>query len=69
MQRYLFNLNSHEAYTQLRISRAELREEGEPITGLDLVDNLRRYSERGDDYIEELQSMIRFNNLTELDVE
>jgi Bax protein len=69
VQRYLFNLNSHEAYTQLRISRAQLRSAGEPVTGLKLVEDLGRYSERGDAYIEELQSMIRFNNLTELDMD
>lgn len=67
VQRYIRNLNSHEAYTQLRSKREQLREEGDPITGLDLAEGLERYSERGEAYIEELQSMIRFNNLDELD--
>ena len=67
VQRYIFNLNSHEAYTQLRLKRAALRENGEPITGLKLAEDLGRYSERGEAYIKELQSMIRCNNLAELD--
>lgn len=67
VERYIRNLNSHEAYTQLRLKRSRLRREGEVITGLELAEELGRYSERGADYIEELQSMIRFNNLHELD--
>ncbi|MEX1196521.1 MAG: glucosaminidase domain-containing protein [Pseudohongiellaceae bacterium] len=67
VQRYIRNLNSHEAYTQLRLKREQLRESGELITGLKLAEGLGRYSERGEAYIEELQSMIRFNNLDELD--
>lgn len=67
VQRYIRNLNSHEAYTQLRLKREQLRRSGQPITGLELAEGLGRYSERGEAYIEELQSMIRFNNLDELD--
>lgn len=67
VQRYIRNLNSHEAYTELRLKREQLRDNGQPITGLELAEGLGRYSERGEAYIEELQSMIRFNNLDELD--
>lgn len=67
VQRYIRNLNSHEAYTQLRLKREQLRDSGRPITGLELAEGLGRYSERGDAYIEELRAMIRFNNLDELD--
>jgi Bax protein len=67
VQRYIHNLNSHEAYTQLRLRREQLRDNGQPITGLELAGGLDRYSERGEEYIEELRSMIRFNNLDQLD--
>lgn len=67
VERYIRNLNSHEAYTQLRLKREQLRDDGRPITGLELAEGLGRYSERGDAYIEELRAMIRFNNLDELD--
>lgn len=67
VERYIRNLNSHEAYTQMRIKRSTLRENGATISGLELAEELDRYSERGDAYIEELQSMIRFNDLDALD--
>ncbi|MHA7881406.1 MAG: glucosaminidase domain-containing protein [Saccharospirillum sp.] len=63
VQRYMNNINSHFAYDDLRALRAQLRREGRPITGLTLATTLLRYSERGSEYIEELQSMIRFNEL------
>lgn len=67
VERYVANLNRSSAYTPLREIREDLRAQGEPITGLELAAGLRRYSERGEDYIEELQSMIRFNKLTRFD--
>lgn len=68
VESYIHNLNHHPAYRDLRVNRAELREQDEPIVGLELVDELSSYSERGDDYITELRSMIRFNELAELDL-
>ncbi len=61
VERYIHNLNHHPAYRELRIRREQLRDNDNPITGLALANELQRYSERGDAYIEELQSMIRFN--------
>lgn len=58
---YLHNINTHSAYQDLRMLRAAKRLSGEPLTALKLVEGLGSYSERGDEYIEELQSMIRFN--------
>jgi len=68
VERYIHNLNHHPAYQDLRATRAELREEAEPVTGLELVDELTPYSERGEDYVEELRAMIRFNELLEFDL-
>ena len=67
VERYIHNLNHHPAYRELRASRAELRAENEPVNGLELVDELTGYSERGDEYIEELRAMIRFNELLRFD--
>jgi Bax protein len=64
---YMHNLNYHPAYKLLRSIRAGLREREESITGLEVVAGLESYSERGEAYIEELSSMIRFNSLDEHD--
>ena len=58
---YMRNLNRHDAYKELRTIRAQLRSNNLPITGNALAEGLVSYSERGHDYVEELQAMIRFN--------
>ena len=58
---YMRNLNRHPAYQNFREIRSQLRTQQKPITGLALSQGLEKYSERGQDYIEELQRMIRFN--------
>lgn len=60
---YLRNLNTHPDYTELRRMRAELRSSDQPVTGFLLADALTSYSERGNDYIEEVREMIRYNEL------
>lgn len=67
VQRYIRNLNSHDAYRELRLKRSELRQNDELITGLELAEGLTQYSQRGQEYIRELQAMIRFNELDVLD--
>ena len=64
---YVNNINTHYAYAQLRERRAQLRATGEPITGLALAPTLINYSERGQAYVDELEAMIRFNELTAYD--
>lgn len=66
---YIKNLNSHPMYQELRDIRAELRTYGETPSGSALSEGLERYSARGEAYIDELQSMIRFNNLDEVTAE
>lgn len=68
VEAYMRNLNRHAAYKDLRLIREDLRESDNPITGVDLAAGLVRYSERGDEYIHELRSMIRYNELDELDL-
>ena len=58
---YIRNLNRHYAYEDLRTIRATLRENQQPLTAEALVHGLMSYSERGQDYIDELLSMISYN--------
>ena len=64
---YILNLNRNSAYAELRQIRANLRQQDKPITGVALADGLGRYSERGQEYIKELKSMIRYNKLGQYD--
>ncbi|MCF6436171.1 glucosaminidase domain-containing protein [Pseudoalteromonas sp. MMG022] len=58
---YFRNINTHDAYRQLREKRAELRANKLPIEATLLTQGLVAYSERGDAYVEELNDMIRHN--------
>ena len=58
---YMRNLNRHDAYADLREIRSRLRANQIPITGVALAEGLMNYSERGAAYVEELQTMILFN--------
>ncbi|WP_166423006.1 glucosaminidase domain-containing protein [Paraglaciecola sp. 20A4] len=58
---YIRNLNRHYAYQELRDIRANLRAQDKQITAKALVHGLHSYSERGQDYIDELLSMMRVN--------
>lgn len=64
---YFMNLNTFPSYLDLRLIREELREQQQPIDGLALTEGLYSYSERGRAYVRELQSLIRFNELQQLD--
>lgn len=64
---YLQNLNSHPAYKELRDIRFKLRTSNQPVTGNALAAGLVHYSERGEEYIEELRAMIKFNQLSKYD--
>ncbi|RWU12192.1 peptidoglycan hydrolase [Pseudidiomarina gelatinasegens] len=65
---YLRNINTHPAYFDLRRLRAERRSAGADVRALDLTPGLLSYSERGEDYIHELNSMIRVNRPIIVDV-
>ena len=58
---YIRNLNRHYAYEELRNIRQALRENHQPIKAEALVQGLMSYSERGQDYIDELLNMISYN--------
>jgi Bax protein len=58
---YIRNLNRHYAYAELRDVRAKLRAKNRPITAEALAQGLHNYSIRGQEYIDEILSMIRVN--------
>jgi len=60
---YMKNLNTHNAYRKLRDRRAQLRKQGKDVTGMVLTEALGSYSEKGMEYVNTLQSIIRVNDL------
>jgi len=58
---YMRNLNRHYAYKDLRLIRQKLRQTNKPASAVALAAGLSRYSERGQEYIDELLSMLRVN--------
>ncbi|MCG2579817.1 MAG: glucosaminidase domain-containing protein [Marinobacter sp.] len=66
---YIQNLNSHPAYQGLRDVRTAARKDGKLASGSALAAGLISYSERGEDYVKEIRSMIRHNNLGYFDTD
>jgi len=64
---YMINLNTHNAYSSLRDKRAELRSNGDKITGTVLAEQLTKYSERGEEYVKGLKSLMDYNRLNPTD--
>lgn len=64
---YALNLNTHRAYRDFRRIRADLRMEGLPVAGADLLPTLTRYSERGEDYVRTLRQIVSVNELARAD--
>jgi Bax protein len=64
---YTFNLNGHRAYREFRKLRAEMRAAGKTLEGDILIGKLKRYSQKGKKYINDIRELIRFNELQHLD--
>jgi Bax protein len=64
---YTRNLNSHFAYDEFRRAREAQRIRGERPDGYALAEALSRYSERGEDYVETIRTIIRVNGLRAFD--
>ena len=64
---YKNNLNTHNAYKEFREVRAQLRQEGKLIIGLDLTKYLKNYAGIGEKYVSILESIIENNSLTDFD--
>ncbi|MDT0594260.1 glucosaminidase domain-containing protein [Glaciecola petra] len=61
MYSYMRNINRHDAYKELRLIRHKRRNNQQNISAIALIDGLSKYSERGQEYIEELLQMIKVN--------
>ncbi|WP_417881184.1 glucosaminidase domain-containing protein [Vibrio sp.] len=63
---YFMNVNRNNAYKELRDIRAKLASDEQDLksqaTALELTNGLLNYSERGPDYVDDLQSMIKHNS-------
>ena len=64
---YLRSINRNSAYKTLRKIRKSKRDQQAQITGHALAEGLENYAEIGYEYVETVQSIIRFNKLSEYD--
>jgi uncharacterized FlgJ-related protein len=67
VQGYMLNINSHDAYGELRTLRAAVRSEGREPTGRELAQALTSYSERGPEYVDGLLAIMDVNKLDATD--
>jgi Bax protein len=63
VEAYLHNLNTHRAYKDLRVLRAELSAAESSASGHQLAQTLLYYSELRQVYVDEVQAVIRINKL------
>jgi Bax protein len=64
---YFLNINSHNLYVDFREERARLRRLGLSLNSIELAEGLENYSQRGANYIDEVQTLIYQNNLRRRD--
>jgi len=64
---YKNNLNTHNAYQEFREVRAQLRQEGKQIVGLDLSKYIKNYAAIGEKYVTIIEGIIENNSLTDFD--
>ncbi|MFT5591861.1 MAG: Bax protein [Oceanicoccus sp.] len=64
---YIHNINTSASYKQLRQTRRDAWRQNRKPNGIMLAKGLTKYSERGADYVTEIQHMIRYNSLLEFD--
>ncbi len=64
---YVHNINTNNAYLDLRRIRARLRDNNDPVTGYSLAGGLYRYSEQGGQYVDKVRNVILANDLARFD--
>jgi uncharacterized FlgJ-related protein len=64
---YMLNLNTNRAYRAFRDKRVVMRKNNARLTGWELAKTLDKYSERGQEYVESLHKIMRFNKLLDAD--
>ena len=64
---YKKNLNTHSGYQEFREARADLRIQGQEVTGLKLTKYLDKYAATGKVYTKKLELTIKENSLSDFD--
>jgi Bax protein len=64
---YMVNLNRHQAYKTFRNIRKDMREKGQPLDSHKLASGLLSYSIRKSAYVQDVQRMIRAQDLKNYD--
>lgn len=67
VEAYIRNLNTHTAYSEFRLRRAQMRAAGRVPDGHALAGTIERYSERGSHYVATLRNLMALNNLSSYD--
>ncbi len=67
VESYILNLNTNLAYQGFRKIRAQQRQQTDVLSGETSAMGLLKYSSRGEEYVQEIQAMIRVNNLDQYD--
>jgi len=67
VEAYFLNINSHHLYQDFRDLRARMRRQQKELDPMELAYGLGRYSERGDNYVDEVQTIIEQNELRQRD--
>jgi Bax protein len=67
VQAHAQNLNTHRAYAAFRAERAKLRAADARLSGAVLAGTLTSYSERGEEYVKGLRSIMSYNKLDPAD--
>ncbi len=67
VEAYMHNINSTRTYRLLRLERRNIRLQDDKITGKKLTPYLTRYSVKGIEYVNALNSMIRVQKLARFD--
>lgn len=68
VEAYLLNINTGHSYIKFRAIRQNLRANHKSLTSYALANGLENYSTRGQDYINQIKSMVTANNLVVYDV-
>ncbi|WP_169545974.1 glucosaminidase domain-containing protein [Sneathiella aquimaris] len=64
---YILNLNTNQAYAAFRKERSRRLNAGEALKGASMIAFLKSYSERGEEYISSIRSIIASNKLAPFD--
>lgn len=67
VESYIRNLNTLWAYREFRERRGVVRAQGKPLDSVDLAGGLLLYSERREEYVEDVRRMIRGNRMARYD--